>query len=306
MDPQESPKKKSKNENNLLAPTSAVFRASSQVENEKQQTLFTCNFESAKTYSTANKVSMNVAMSKIVPDFDKWQHVRLQGHDSNVGDIIKADKIIICCNSKVINGLYNDTILVQLKSSNNLFININDVREIVEPGMNHNNYINKDTVVTYDKPKSYNMTHSGDKFNTYGLQHIIEFNKDKFTTGYIISSPWKSSSADKISTLTATNPILEIRTEDENMDENLDENVIIDAAAAAAEPDNIVKDPILKRFILPQDYTEGGDNTACINAEIKYDVAEKKWIVKIRRDFINGFANDTKTLVSDIYKLNNQ
>jgi len=115
------------------------------------------------------------------------------------------------------------------------------------------------------------MNHSGDLKTEYGLEHIIHVDPDNFVKGFVISAPWLSGKTKPIKTLIDTNPILEIRTEDGN---------------------------ILRRYIIPQDYSEASNKTACVNAEISYDGG--MWTVKIRRDFIMGFADDRNLLMREV------
>ena len=266
--------------------SSAAYRSASQNDAEYQQGLWAANYHSAHVYSQAHHVSVTDAMSQVVPEFNKWKHVRLEGHDSNVGDIIYADKVSICCISLLKNGLYNDTIAVKLYNPSKLNI------QTQEPGANQNqikNNSDENEVVTYNKKTSDSMSHSGDKHVTYGLEHIIDLKSTDEQKFYVISAPWKNSKPEALVTLIPTNPILEIRAE----------NVVANAANAAAA----ASEPELKRFVIPQDYAESGGYTACVNAEITFNPVISKWKVQIRRDFIMGFADDIDTLVSEVKKL---
>jgi hypothetical protein len=140
-------------------------------------------------------------------------------------------------------------------------------------------FFNKDTndYVTYSSNKSEVMQHSGDLHTSYGLRHGIKFlSKDiEGKVGYIISAPWSNYKSKPISELAETRPIFEVCTED---------------------------DIILKRYIIPQDFYVGGSKTACVNAEITY--SNGIWKVVLMREFINGFADDMKTLITDLRKMN--
>lgn len=151
----------------------------------------------------------------------------------------------------------------------------NDTIGIHFDTVNRNEFdANNSCVVTYNQRETWVMSHSGDKTSQYGLEHVIELDWTHFRKGYVISAPWLSNCPRPIATLAETNPVLEIRTE---------------------------TDGVLKRFVIPQDYNEGNDKTACVNCEIVYNSG--LWTVTIRRDFIMGFANDTGSLIRDIVAL---
>lgn len=140
-------------------------------------------------------------------------------------------------------------------------------------------FIDKDTndFVTYKFTKSMIMAHSGDRNINYGLRHSIKFDPSKIEgkIGFIISAPWVASRPKPITELAETRPIFEVCTEDGS---------------------------VLKRFIIPQDFSVGGNKTACVNAEITY--TDGLWNVVLKREFVNGFADDMKTLVNDLRKMN--
>jgi hypothetical protein len=136
------------------------------------------------------------------------------------------------------------------------------------------------TFVTYRNLKSYKNIHSGDIHTPYcgkGLRHKIQFTdegRDVNTTTFILSAPWISSRKDLVSNLIKTRPILEIRVDNDGK---------------------------LERFIVPQDFSSGGQSTACACAMVTWD--GEYWTVKILREFINGFADDVNTSISDLKKL---
>ena len=135
----------------------------------------------------------------------------------------------------------------------------------------------KSTFVTYRQLISSQNTHSGDKNTPYGgkgLRHVVDFHdtgKDVKTQTFIVSAPWISSRRDLVTKLIETKPILEIRVEN---------------------------DGELKRYIVPQNFSDGGQNTACASAMITWD--GENWTVKILQEFINGFADDVATSISDL------
>lgn len=134
------------------------------------------------------------------------------------------------------------------------------------------------TFVTYRNLKSQDATHSGDIHTPYcrkGLRHNIKcIPKDINTKTFILSAPWISSHRDLVSKLAETRPILEIRVDNDGK---------------------------LERFIVPQDFSGGGQSTACASAMITWD--GEYWTVKIIQEFINGFADDVETSISDLKKL---
>ena len=134
----------------------------------------------------------------------------------------------------------------------------------------------KNEWVTYSAMESAVMKHSGDKIIPYGLRHIMSFDPSKVEgmVGYIVSAPWVQSRPRPIAELASTNPIFEVCTDD---------------------------DGVLKRHIIPQDFMDGGDKTACVNAMVKF--TDGLWHVTFMRDFVNGFASDMKTLVTDLRQL---
>jgi hypothetical protein len=135
-----------------------------------------------------------------------------------------------------------------------------------------------DSHVTYSKKLSSNMIHSGDMNITYGLRHEITLSPSNLDgkVGYIVSSPWVSGRSRPITELATTCPIFEICTED---------------------------DGVLKRYIIPQDFSEGGNNTACVNAEITFN--DGMWKITLKRDFIGGFASDMFALVLNLRHMAN-
>ena len=248
--------------NELQPVSSNAYRQSATISTLKQQKQMQENYELAYSYSQNHNVDIDDAYKQFIPEYNKWNNIRLEGYDSKVGDIIKSKKIMICCNSLLKNGLYNDTIGLHIN-------NISNAENIFEPGFERNNY----TAVTYNKKHNQFMSHSGDNMNEYGLEHCITLDSKNFNKGYVISAPWKNKKEDLISTLYTTNPILEIRTEDD----------------------------VLSRYVIPQDYSNSEDNTACVNAEITFK--DDMWTVKIRRDFIKGYADNTNLLIQEISKL---
>lgn len=240
-------------------PSSSAYRSSAKSDSVQQNAKRKLFEESAQIYSQQNNVSMDQAYKVFIDDYDEWKDVTIDDIDLQVGTTLKAAKMEMCCNSRVYNQLYNDTIAVGYK---------NDEKE---PGSESDKIC-----VTYKKKVDRTMTHSGDKLVDYGLRHIIRFTDDFQSTVFIISSPWLNGHSTNVAELDKTDPILEIRVEDGN--------------------------GVKKRYVIPQDYTQGFRYTACVNAVIKKD--KNEWQVTIRRDFINGFADDPETLIENVQRIN--
>lgn len=249
-------------------PSSSAYRFSAKVDSAKQTKKCKEVEEDAHDYSKKHNVSLESAYKKLVTDYDSWKDVEIDDVDLQVGSVLKGKNMTICCNSLLVNGLYNDTIGVCFFNDHN---DNNDNKP--EPG----NYDNekKSSVVTYKDRTSLHMEHSGDVRVDYGLRHIIEFTGEPYERAYVISSPWLNSRSKHVDELDKTEPILEIRIEDENGGR--------------------------KRYVIPQDYTQGFRSTACVNVMIEKENENKK--ATIHRDFVNGFADDTKTLIDSILNL---
>lgn len=114
------------------------------------------------------------------------------------------------------------------------------------------------------------MTHSGDIRDGYGLCHVVNF-KEGFEEGFVISTPWVDRQSRLVSELNKTEFILEI---------------------CAQDGDD------LKRYIIPQDFSDCGENTACVNTKIVYK--DGKYTATIMRRYTMGFANDTIKLIEGV------
>ena len=228
------------------APSSQLFRSISGNEYVHATQSIEETFVMAQQYSETNHVSLQDAYSAVLPGYDelKWKAVALQP-DCVVGDVIVSDKISICCNSLLNDRLYNDTIIVA-KGRNGI------------------------ESATYQNMYTSYMTHSGDEHTEYGLRHTVSFGPN-FEVGYMISAPWNKEKAERIEVLNITNPILEIRTEDD----------------------------VLRRYIIAQDYMSGGDHTACANVKIVHE--HGKWKVTMIRQFVHGFADNTARMVRELF-----
>jgi hypothetical protein len=128
------------------------------------------------------------------------------------------------------------------------------------------------------------LRHSGDTHTRYGLEHKIDNINEANKTIYIISAPWINGCKGPVNILYSTQPILEIRTE--NIEREGEEET-----------------SILKKMIIPHDYSKSNEKTACINAIIRYD--KGKWTTTIERIFIEGYADDIPKLIEEIKTLEN-
>jgi hypothetical protein len=136
--------------------------------------------------------------------------------------------------------------------------------------------------VTYLYRSSENALHSGDIRNDkleYNLRHTIKVTPSK-KTGALISSGWKNRCAIPIGNLIPTEPVLEIRTSD------------------AGD-----KGKSLKRYVIPQDFADGDNHTACVSAVFWYTEETKMWSIKLVREFIFGFADTPDILETYVKKI---
>jgi len=143
----------------------------------------------------------------------------------------------------------------------------------------------KTECVTYLSRSSENAFHSGDIRNdhlVYNLRHTIKVTPSK-KTGALISSGWKNRCAIPIVNLIPTEPVLEIRTSDVREDNKS-----------------------LKRYVIPQDFSEGSNHTACVSAVFWYTEETKMWSIKMVREFIFGFADTPDILEKYVKKIVNE
>jgi hypothetical protein len=128
------------------------------------------------------------------------------------------------------------------------------------------------TSVTYRATESVHQSHSGDIKTPFGLRHIIKYKGiSQSSVSHVISASWTAGQRGPITKLTESNPILEIRAE---------------------------TDGVLKRYVIPQDFSEGGNMTACVNANVTWD--GEYYTVTIMREFIHGFADDVQASIADL------
>jgi len=223
-------------------------------------------FKQIRIYSATNNISMEEARKKLLEggQVDKWEIIPLEGKDAQVGDTFTSEHPPqVVCISRIKESVYNDTVVV-------IYTVSEDDQKKFE-------------IVTYMRKKTNSnlVTHSGDIGVDYGLQHIICFKQpnqpNQPMEAYIISTPWKGGKSLPVRELEDSNPIFEIRTENNTE---------------------------LKRTVIPQDYDGTTDEqTACVNAKVSYN--GELWTVTIERKPIKGFASDPDTLIEEIKKLEN-
>lgn len=100
----------------------------------------------AQVYSANHNVSIDEAFKALCPIMtngrhSNWKAFELEGVDSKIGNEFNSSKIMIYCNSLLINGLYNDTI---------------GVYQFGQSGFN-GDYSNQFDAVTYNNCEGPNM-----------------------------------------------------------------------------------------------------------------------------------------------------
>jgi hypothetical protein len=130
--------------------------------------------------------------------------------------------------------------------------------------------------MNYNKKSCDWAAHSGDISTEYGLRHTLIFTKEINNMAneevYIFSASWLSGKKENINVLTETHPIMEFRTTSD--------------------------DKTLKRFVIPQNFTTGGNYTSCAGAKITHD--GENYRVEVISVFCGGFADDINTSITDI------
>ena len=238
--------------------SSEQYRYASREEGENSEQIYADCTPSAMGYAHDHGISLDEAYNHVLAQagYDaeevKWTRVPLNDTDSAIGAEIKGKKISVVCNSMLKDGLYNDTYLTAITGENS-------------------------TSVTFRQLKSQYNTHSGDKHTPYGLRHVMDCGgtPDVDTRMFVLSAPWIVGKKDHVQKLSTTQPILEIRVDN---------------------------DGELRRYIIPQDFSGGERYTACASAMVTWD--GEFWKVKILQKFINGYADDVQTSISDLKQIN--
>ena len=125
--------------------------------------------------------------------------------------------------------------------------------------------------------------HSGDITTNYGLmqnndglRHTIQFTKEINNMVneevYVFSASWLGGRKENINILAETHPVIEFRT--------------------------TKNDNVLKRYVIPQNFTTGGNYTSCAGAKITHD--GENYRVEVISVFCGGFADDISTSITDI------
>lgn len=130
--------------------------------------------------------------------------------------------------------------------------------------------------INYNKKSCEWAGHSGDISTEYGLRHTIIFTKEVNNMVneevYIFSASWLSGEKENINVLTETHPIMEFRTTSHNNS--------------------------LKRYVIPQNFTTGGNFTSCAGAKITHD--GENYRVEVISVFCGGYADNNKTSITDV------
>ena len=130
--------------------------------------------------------------------------------------------------------------------------------------------------INYNKKSCEWAGHSGDISTEYGLRHTLifteEINNMTDEEVYIFSASWLSGKKENINVLTETRPIMEFR------------------------PTS--NDNTLKRYVIPQNFTTGGNYTSCAGAKITHD--GENYRVEVISVFCGGYADDINTSITDI------
>lgn len=239
--------------------SSDQYRQDSQAEKVRSAGLYEDYTPSAMEYASANGVPLDAAYDHVL---------RVDGHDA-----VEAKWTRIPLNE-------DDTAIGTEIKAKELSVACNSG---LHTGMYNDTYAvaitgETATTVTYRQLTSSQNTHSGDKTTPYlgrGLRHTLDFledGKDVNTRTFVTSASWMSGRRGPVTELIKTKNILEIRV--------------------------VTSDGELERYIVPQNFTDGGQNTACASAMITWD--GENWTVKIIQEFINGFADDVATSISDL------
>jgi len=256
------------------------YRHSSGMERQLTEGRVANYKKAAEELMETEHITYNEAMKRLDPDWDEnqWVIQPLKTEDMNPGDVYFSEGMpIVACNSKLIGGLYNDTVMLT-------------------PGTTHG--------VTYSIRDNEYAHHSGDISTPYGLRHKITLTyrsennitetpdeslvDDETRTSKkvkslrtprsddvysVISTPWLSNQSQPVTTLTQTEPVFEIRT---------------------------LEGGVMTRRVIGHDFSVGGENTACLNALITRE-RENLWKIEIRCDFLpKGFANDLPGLIESV------
>ena len=130
--------------------------------------------------------------------------------------------------------------------------------------------------INYNKKSCEWAGHSGDISTEYGLRHTIistkEVNNMVNEEVYVFSASWLGGRKENINVLTETHPIMEFRTTS--------------------------NDNTLKRYVIPQNFTTGGNYNSCAGAKITHD--GENYRVEVISVFCGGFADDIHTSIADV------
>lgn len=113
--------------------------------------------------------------------------------------------------------------------------------------------------------------HSGDISTEYGLRHSIQFTNLQDEV-YVFSASWLSGRKENINVLTETHPIMEFRI--------------------------TTDDGTLKKYVIPNNFTTGGNFTSFAGAKITNDGVNFR--VEVISVFCGGYADNINTSIADV------
>ena len=244
--------------------TSLGYRQSSQIERADTQDMYEHHEAAAIEISEKCGITVDEAMEKLNPN---WKDDKWKVVQLEKDDL-KIGQIVTTPDFP---GIVTNSKLKNGEYNDTIVMMVSDDTEDKEDN-------NKTECVTYLARHSENALHSGDIRNddlVYNLRHTIKVTPSK-KTGALISSGWKSRCAIPIGNLIPTEPVLEIRTSDLGS---------------------------LKRYVIPQDFSEGDKHTACVSAIFWYTEETKMWSIKLVREFIFGFADTPDILETYVKKI---
>ena len=119
--------------------------------------------EPARLLMEKEGISLNEAMRRLDDKWDEhqWTTKPIKEGDLKPGVVVYSTKVpVVACNSVLLEGLYNDTVILTGESG-----------------------------VTYRNKYNGKATHSGDIMTPYGLRHTIVF-ETECNEAVVLSTPW--------------------------------------------------------------------------------------------------------------------
>lgn len=244
--------------------TSLGYRHSSKLERSETQDMYDHHKAAAMKMAEECGITVDEAMEKLNPN---WADDKWKVVELEKDDLTVGQMIT----TSEFPGIVTNSKLKNGEYNDTIVMMVSDDKD------------KKTDCVTYLSRSSEHAFHSGDIRNDhleYNLRHTIKVTPSK-KTGALISSGWKSRCAIPIGNLIPTEPVLEIRTSEASGDGNKS----------------------LKRYVIPQDFSEGDTHTACVSAIFWYTEETKMWSIKLVREFIFGFADTPDILETYVKKI---